>query len=320
MENNKENISKVKLALLTMQRNSWEQGVAMQAFLEQGDFDIVIGMAKEAAYRRLPDGRAAALYGENGATDPCSVGEALGVAADMTNDKELKDGYIALLNWALKSAPTDENGIVYHFADSKLIWIDSMYMLPPFLASAGYYAEALKQTDGYCNYLFNTENNMFSHQWDDSKKEFSRIDAWGVGNGWAMAGIARVIMALPDEFETDKRRLISFVTKLIDTVLSYMTPDGLFHDIIDNPDTFVEVNLSQMLAYTLFRGMKAGWLAESYLEQAELLREVSNRAIDAYGLVQNVCGAPYFDKPGVAPEGQAFYLLMEAAANDYYQN
>jgi hypothetical protein len=30
-----------------------------------------------------------------------------------------------------------------------------------------------------------------------------------------------------------------------------------------------------------------------------------------------VCGAPHFDHSGTAPEGQAFFLLMEAAYRDY---
>jgi hypothetical protein len=29
-----------------------------------------------------------------------------------------------------------------------------------------------------------------------------------------------------------------------------------------------------------------------------------------------VCGAPFFDKAGTSTEGQAFYLLMEAARQD----
>lgn len=318
--NNKENVAKVKLALLAMQRHSWEQGVAMQAFLEQGDIDIVISMAKEAAYRHLPDGRTAVIDNDTASTDPCSVGEALGVAAKQTKDTELENSYDKLLNWALNLAPTNKDGIVYHFSDSKQFWIDSMYMLPPFLASAGYYEEALKQIDGYCKFLYHPSKKMFCHQWDDSQNEFARDAAWGVGNGWAMAGITRVIMALPQEFEVDKNRLITFLIDLIDTVLAYITPEGLFHDVIDNPDTFQEVNLSQMLAYTLFRGMKGGWLNSSYLARAEILRQAANQAVDSYGLVQNVCGAPYFDRPGVAPEGQAFYLLMEAAAADYYND
>jgi hypothetical protein len=35
--------------------------------------------------------------------------------------------------------------------------------------------------------------------------------------------------------------------------------------------------------------------------------------VDQYGFVQGVCGAPTFDHAGVAAEGQAFFLMMEAA-------
>jgi hypothetical protein len=54
-------IEKVKRALLTMQRYSWEQGVAAQAFLELGETDTVVLMAKEAALRQREDGRLGVL-------------------------------------------------------------------------------------------------------------------------------------------------------------------------------------------------------------------------------------------------------------------
>jgi unsaturated rhamnogalacturonyl hydrolase len=41
--------------------------------------------------------------------------------------------------------------------------------------------------------------------------------------------------------------------------------------------------------------------------------------VDSLGYVQNVCGLPNFDGLYVAPEGQAFYLLMETAARDLYR-
>lgn len=308
----------VKRALLAMQRHSWEQGVAMQGFLEQGDMDIVIAMAKEAAYRRLPDGRVAVLGASSAATDPCSAGEAIGEAAKVTEDGELQRAYEKLLEWALWKAPRNEAGIVYHFTNRTEFWIDSMYMLPPFLAAAGYYKEALQQIYGYYEALFHPEKKLFSHMWDDEKKEYVREAAWGVGNGWALAGITRVIEVLPAELAAEKQKLIDLLTPIIRNILSYMTENGLFHDVIDDENTFLEVNLSQMLAYTLFRGMKGGWLAEDYLSYATTLRKAAMEKVDAYGLVQDVCGAPHFDKPGVAPEGQAFYLLMEAAAKDYY--
>ncbi|MBQ6932733.1 MAG: glycosyl hydrolase, partial [Clostridia bacterium] len=59
--------------------------------------------------------------------------------------------------------------------------------------------------------------------------------------------------------------------------------------------------------------VEADWLDADLLPFAEKAREAALCEVDAFGLVRNVCGAPYFDSPGVAPEGQAFHILMEAA-------
>jgi hypothetical protein len=48
---------------------------------------------------------------------------------------------------------------------------------------------------------------------------------------------------------------------------------------------------------------------------AEHIRSAAVACVDRFGFVQNVCGAPTFDRPGMAPEGQAFFILMEAAAS-----
>ena len=54
-------------------------------------------------------------------------------------------------------------------------------------------------------------------------------------------------------------------------------------------------------------------LDAALLPCAEKARTAALAEVGSYGLVRNVCGAPHFDKPGVAPEGQAFHILMEAA-------
>ena len=73
-----------------------------------------------------------------------------------------------------------------------------------------------------------------------------------------------------------------------------------------------------MLAYSIFRGVKSAWLASSYLPTAEKMREAAYSKVDEYGFVNDVCGAPFFDSPGRATEGQAFFLLMEAAYNNLH--
>src|SRR5246127_2829690 len=175
-------IDSVKLALLSMQRNSWEQGVAMDAFLEQGDRDVVIALAKEAAYRRTPDGRPAMIRPDEGITDPCSVGEALIFSFRETDDKELGDACDSLLNWAVKSAPRNHEGIVYHVPNRPEFWIDSMYMLPPYLAAAGHPEEELPQIHGYRTALFDRQTGLFGRKWDDEKQAFARKDFWGRGS------------------------------------------------------------------------------------------------------------------------------------------
>ena len=304
---------RVTLALLAMQRHSWEQGVAMQAFLESGEQDMVVAMALEAASRSLPDGRTATLGVFDGVTDPCSTGEALWAAAAWTGEDALRTAADRLLAWAMSGAPRTAGGVVYHLIDKPELWVDSLYMLPPFLAAAGQPQEALRQLWGLHDAL-RREDGLLGHRWDDAQQTWIRRAAWGVGNGWALAGMARVAGWLPPALAAEKRRVTDAATALIEALLPHLRADALFHDVVDDPSTFVETNLSQMLAYTLLRGMHDGWLeAARYAGLAARLRQAARAQVDAYGLVRGVCGAPTFDKPGVAPEGQAFFLLMESA-------
>ncbi|MBE0666596.1 MAG: hypothetical protein IH593_02890, partial [Bacteroidales bacterium] len=67
---------KVKHAMFSMQRASWEHGVASQAMLELGDTEMLYMMAREAVLRQQKDGRLAVVYSDNGVTDPGAAGEA----------------------------------------------------------------------------------------------------------------------------------------------------------------------------------------------------------------------------------------------------
>src|SRR5258708_23464588 len=122
---------------------------------------------------------------DEGITDRCRVGEGLIFSFREKDDKDLGDGCDSLLNWALKSAPRNHNGIVYHVPNRPEFWIDSMYMLPPYLAAAGHPSEALRQIHGYRIALFYRQTGLFSHKWVDEKQAFLRKHfLWG-GHGSA---------------------------------------------------------------------------------------------------------------------------------------
>lgn len=92
-----------------------------------------------------------------------------------------------------------------------------------------------------------------------------------------------------------------------------MLTDGLFHNIIDDTKSFVESNLSQMLAFSIYTGINSGWLDLSYKTKAGKMRQGALTKIDKYGIIQGACGSPNFDKSGTSTEAQAFFLMMESA-------
>jgi rhamnogalacturonyl hydrolase YesR len=125
--------------------------------------------------------------------------------------------------------------------------------------------------------------------------------------------MAVVIDLLPAERRAQRERLTGTTRQLLDGCIAHMRSDGLFHDIVDDPQSFVETNLSQMLAYTIYKGVRSGWLDRSYLQAADRMCSAALGKIDAWGLIQGACGSPTFDRPGTSTEAQAFFLMMEAA-------
>lgn len=312
----KDRIERVKIATLGMQRYDWEQGTVAQAFLEMGENDLVISFARGAILRQ-EKGRFSVLKGNGPINDCSSVGEAVLYAGKLTGDPIFQKGANEMLEVIRTTTHKSSDGVIYHTQEpQKGIWSDATYMLPPFLAAAGEYKEAMKQIEGYRKYLYNQQDKLYSHMWDDEKKVLNRKDYWGVGNGWSAAGMTRVIRMLPESMMAEKKLLIGYTRDVIDSCLKYLRPDGLFHDVVNRPDTFVEVNLSQMLCYSIFRGVAAGYLDKAYLNPTEIMRKAANDKVDKLGYVHDVCGVPNFDRPYFAPEGQAFYLLMETAAAD----
>ena len=307
-------IKKAAAAALAMQRRDWEQGILAQAFLEAGDDENVILLTKAAIVQRVPDGRLAVVI-EGGPTDPAMGGEAYWRAGQLTGDAEIQEAARGLLEWILHKAPRAADGTLYHVFKEPQVWSDGFNGAPPFLAATGHYDEALRQIEGFRKRLWDPKKKLLAHIWDDGEKADNRKEYWGGGNGWAAAGLARVIRALPAERKEDRQRLAAFVTELIDGCLSYQRADGLFHDVVDRPDTFVEANLAQMLAFAIYTGILGGWLPARYRDAADRMRKAARGKVDSFGYVQGVCGAPNFDRQGTSTEAQAFAIMMEAAGS-----
>jgi rhamnogalacturonyl hydrolase YesR len=307
-------IEKATAAAMAMQRRDWEQGILAEAMLETSDQRNVILLTKAAMVQRTPDGRLGVVV-SGSPTDPAMGGCAYAKAAEWTGDKGIQQAVGGLVNWIRKGAPRNGEGILYHVFGAPEMWSDGFNGAPPFLAAMGFHDEALAQIEGFRQRLWNPEKKLLAHIWDDGKRQFNDGSFWGGGNGWAAAGLARVLRSLPRERSQDRARLANFAREIIDGCIQHQRPDRLFHNVVDQPATFVETNLAQMLAFAIYEGISAAWLPPSYQQHADRMRAAARQKMDADGYVQGACGAPNFDRPGTSTEAQAFCILMEAAGS-----
>ena len=157
----------------------------------------------------------------------------------------------------------------YHTFEAPQMWSDGINGAPPFLTAMGHYDEAMLQIEGYRKLLFNPDKKLMAHIWDDGRHQFADPAFWSGGNGWTAAGLACVIRSLPADRKNDRNHLVAFAREVIDGCLAHQRPDGLFHNVVDRPDTFVETNLAQMLAFAIYQGITDQWLPASYRPHAD---------------------------------------------------
>ena len=309
----------VKNAMLAVQRYPWEQGVCAQALWEMGDETTAIAMAHDAVLRQTEDGRLAVINANIAVTDPAANGEVVWRAYCKTGKELYREAAEKMLHYLMHKAPRTDKNILCHnevsfhegFSADQL-WVDSVYMAPPFLAVMGELSEAVMQIEGYLSYLKDETTGLLYHIYDAGTGSFVRKKLWATGNGWALLGIARVAETAIEQKETEYAdRLIGYGKALLDAMLPYQLPDGRFHDILDEEDSFTEGTAAMMMATFIYRGLAGGWLPESYRTYADKVYNTMDAYVDEFGLIREVCGCPHFLTPGTSAESMAAYLMMQ---------
>ena len=312
-----DDMEKVIRCMLAMQRYPWEQGVCAQALYEAGRDDLWIPMAYDAVKRQAADGRLAMIGGDPAVCDPASAGEVCLRAYERTGDAFFLEGAQRMLEYLEEEAPRTKDGIICHNRVSfeegysaKQLWIDGLYMVPPFLAAMGKVEEAAGQIRGYIRHLFDEEAGLFRHIVDTEDGRFVRGVHWATGNGWALLGLARVTeLAGEQGFRTVQDEMAVFLNRLLESMLNWQLPDGRFRDILDDEESFADGTSAMMMAAAVFRGIRGGYVSRVYWPAAEKAFRTVSGMIDGMGLVRGVCGCPDFVKEGTSAEAQAAFVM-----------
>ena len=299
-------------ALLAMQRRSWEQGVASLAAIDDGRVDVVGAMARDAILNQDADGRLGAA-GDDGLVNGGALGEAVAFLA-AGGDEESAAALDRQRWWFLRWSPRDDEGVVWHMRGADEVWVDSIFMVVPFLTLTDDVAPADMQYRMHREHLWDERTGLYRHKVNTVTGEHVRGEFWASGNGWAAAGLARALRIGGDRVPAEMRgRWQAQTRELLDAVARWETADGRFHDVLDDPALFTDGTAGLMFAYAALTGVADGWLPVTYREAARRWMDASLARVDEWGVVQGVTGAPLFDREGASAEAQAFALLALAA-------
>ncbi|MED4959167.1 glycoside hydrolase family 88 protein, partial [Paenibacillus macerans] len=177
------------------------------------------------------------------------------------------------------------------------LWCDDLYMSTPFLSK--YYEltgeeacleDAAAQFLRYKERLFMPELQIMHHVYD---MKFGRPNgvAWGRGNGWVVFSLAELLSAMPERHAL-RPELLAFYRELCHGYLRLQGKNGLWHQVLTEPDSYEEASCTSMFIYAFARGLRRGWLEEpeAYLESAlRGWRGLTESCIDKDGNVYGVC-------------------------------
>lgn len=172
--------------------------------------------------------------------------------------------------WELPANATDEQKAYANqgYSWQTRIWIDDMFMITAvqsqaFLATGDrkYIDRAAAEMVMYLDKI-QRPNGLFYHA--PSAPFF-----WARGNGWMAAGMARLLSVLP----TDSPHwpvIQQAYQKMMATLLACQDPDGMWHQLIDDPASYKETSGTAMFTYAMLVGVRHGWLKKKPYRQAAL--------------------------------------------------
>lgn len=173
------------------------------------------------------------------------------IAADWVHNKQfrLEDGTLA------RNRP---------FRNS--LWGDDMYMGCILLSQMGaltnerkYFDDAAKNIIQMSQRLFNKQMGLFTHAWNGETGDNQPRYFWGRANGWNAMAIAELLTVLPDD-HPQRAEVLKIYRAHAQGLASLQSGSGLWHQMLDRPDTYQETSCTAMFTFALGRGVSRGWI------------------------------------------------------------
>lgn len=190
------------------------------------------------------------------------------------------------------------------------VWADDLYMSVAFLARMGqmtgdkkYFDESAKQVVLFHKYLYDERVGLMWHcYYDDLKANGGTY--WGRCNGWMMMATADLLRFLPQN-HPERSTVLNLLKKQIHDITQYQSQTGLWHQILNKEDSYMETSCTAMFAYSIALAVNNNWIDERYKTIAVEAWKGIETQVTSDGAVLNICMGTaigddikfYYDRP-----------------------
>jgi unsaturated rhamnogalacturonyl hydrolase len=148
------------------------------------------------------------------------------------------------------------------------LWLDDLYMSVPCLAQMGvltgerrYFDDAARQIIQFHSRMFVAQQDLFMHGWIQEMDPHPAFH-WGRANGWALMATAELLSVLPTN-HPQRTQLLNIFRAHAAGLRRTQAPSGLWHQLLNRPDSYEETSSSAMFVFAITRGVNKGWLSRN---------------------------------------------------------
>lgn len=174
------------------------------------------------------------------------------------------------------------------------LWLDDTYMSVPFLARMGaltgntaYFDFAITQIENFNRYLYDSSTGLYFHAFY-TEEAMHGVARWGRANGWIALAQAALLDYLPEN-HPKRAALIRLLQRDIAGFARYQDSSGLWHQLLDKPDSYPESSVTAMMVYTVAKAVNKGWIPKRYISIAQIGWQALCRNITPEGSVKDIC-------------------------------
>jgi rhamnogalacturonyl hydrolase YesR len=149
---------------------------------------------------------------------------------------------------------------------------------------------------------------------------------WGRGNGFAALGLMEGLTAIPPTHPL-REKLLTIYRRQMKGLVPLQAPDGMWREVVDEPGSYREESATAMILSAMARGIRLGWLDQTYRPIVERAWQGLAAHVMADGSIVDVCTSTgagptrryYLDRPAVTGADDRGGAMALLAAIEMYE-